>query len=95
MPVPTRPMTHEEAAAFLRISPSTLYQLKCPPPRFRRPGSNRWLYWLHALIAWSEGGDRESAPVAGSSTIDVDSPRPREYHKNPLFRLPTDRENAN
>lgn len=90
MPVPTRPMTHSEAAAFLRLSTSTLYQLKSPPPRFRRPGSNRWLYNPDALRAWAEGDNNESAPVAGG-TVDVD--RPREYHRNPLFRLPADQEN--
>ena len=44
-------MTLKEAAAFLRYSPSTLYQRQ-DIPRTKLPGSKDWRYEKQALLAW-------------------------------------------
>jgi len=45
-------MTLKEAAAFLRYSPSTLYQRQ-DIPRTKLPGSKDWRYEKQALLAWA------------------------------------------
>ncbi|MDP3092839.1 MAG: helix-turn-helix domain-containing protein [Nitrospira sp.] len=45
-------MTLKEAAAFLRYSPSTLYQ-RADIPRIKLPGSKDWRYEKQALLAWA------------------------------------------
>ena len=46
-------MTLKEAAAFLRYSPSTLYQRQ-DIPRTKLPGSKDWRYEKQALLDWAK-----------------------------------------
>jgi predicted DNA-binding transcriptional regulator AlpA len=55
-----RPLTLHEAAQFLRMSKSSLYQRK-DIPRFRRPGSRALLFDQDELEAWVRTGRLESA----------------------------------
>ena len=68
-------MTLKEAAAFLRLSPSSLYQRK-DVPRFKLPGSRYWLYDSDTLTAWAQGR-RES--------VWLDSLAPELHHRG-LYR---------
>jgi excisionase family DNA binding protein len=47
-------MTLEEAAEFLRVSRSTLYQ-RADIPRHRMPGSREFRYLRSELLAWLKG----------------------------------------
>ena len=58
-----RPLTLKEAAQFLRMSNSSLYQRK-DIPRFRRPGSRTLLFDQDELETWLRTGRLESASVA-------------------------------
>ena len=58
-----RPLTLKEAAQFLRMSNSSLYQRK-DIPRFRRPGSRTLLFDQDELEAWLRTGRLGSASVA-------------------------------
>ncbi|RPH81295.1 MAG: DNA-binding protein [Nitrospiraceae bacterium] len=50
-----KPLTLAEAAQFLRMSRSSLYQRK-DIPRYRRPGSRVMLFDQDELEAWLKGG---------------------------------------
>jgi hypothetical protein len=55
-----------EAGARVRLSPETLRVLLKAgkgPPGFKRPGSNRWLFWSRELDAWLESGGRVNQPA--------------------------------
>lgn len=61
-----KPLSLAEAAHFLKLSRSTLYQRK-DIPRYRRPGSRALLFDQDELEAWVRTGRIESAPIAGSA----------------------------
>ena len=54
-------ITMAEAAKRGGMSVSTLYALlyaKMGPPGFKRPGSNRWLFYTNEFDEWLERGRR-------------------------------------
>jgi predicted DNA-binding transcriptional regulator AlpA len=90
-----KPLTLAEAAHFLRMSRSSLYQRK-DIPRYRRPGSRVMLFDQDELEAWLKQGRiggysepareiptitelHEAAEVA-AGVVDI-SPQP-VYHRN-------------
>ena len=79
-------MTLAEAAIYLRVSKSTLYQRK-DIPRHRMPGSREVRFLKDELIAWLKSGDREALSVA-SHELDfpLDSAHATVYHRNPKYR---------
>jgi predicted DNA-binding transcriptional regulator AlpA len=94
-----KPLTLAEAAHFLRMSRSSLYQRK-DIPRYRRPGSRIILFDQDELESWLKqgrvGGVEESAietsgPVAGQEALEVgagvvDISTPRVYHRVVKYR---------
>lgn len=82
-----RPLTLHEAAQFLRMSRSSLYQRK-DIPRYRRPGSRALLFDQDELEAWVRTGRIEPAFLAGSAagvltTITGPRERPSALHAVP------------
>jgi len=75
-------LTVGEAAAFLRISKSTLYQRKTIP-RYRLPGSRVLLFDQEELETWIKAS-REDRANAEASPIDL--PTGAVYHRNPRYR---------
>lgn len=65
-----KPLTLQEAAEFLRVSRSTLYQ-RDDIPRYRLPGSRSWIYDQEELEALLKHG-RDGAPV-GRLPVDAAS----------------------
>ena len=94
-----KPLTLAEAAQFLRMSRSSLYQRK-DIPRYRRPGSRVMLFDQDELEAWLKqgriGGVNETtfekseaiedSQVAGGSAAVVDISSPRVYHRRAQYR---------
>ena len=60
-----RPLNLQEAAQFLRMSRSSLYQRK-DIPRYRRPGSRTLLFDQEELEAWVRTGRVE--PMSGADS---------------------------
>ena len=89
----------KEAAAFLRMSRSSLYQRK-DIPRYRRPGSRVMLFDQDELEAWLRQGridattefpvtasapqEPQSQPVSSAGVIDIQAGR--VYHRNARYR---------
>lgn len=94
-----KPLTLAEAAQFLRMSRSSLYQRK-DIPRYRRPGSRVMLFDQEELEAWLKqgriGGGSETVikkctatdvpQVAGDGADVVDISSPRVYHRSAQYR---------
>jgi len=87
-----KPLTLGEAAQFLRMSRSSLYQRK-DIPRYRRPGSRVILFDQDKLEAWLKqgriGGLNEPAsemPEAEVGVGVVDISQPHVYHRNERYR---------
>ena len=94
-----KPITHAEAATFLRMSRSSLYQRK-DIPRYRRPGSRVILFDQDELEAWLQQGRIEgvgTSPIEIPAPIDtaaatitdkksMDIPRDHVYHRNAQYR---------
>ena len=92
-------LTLTEAAQFLRMSRSSLYQRK-DIPRYRRPGSRVMLFDQDELEAWLKqgriGGCDETAieqsetielhQAAGVSSGIVDISQPHVYHRSAQYR---------
>jgi predicted DNA-binding transcriptional regulator AlpA len=90
-------LTMVEAAKFLRMSRSSLYQRK-DIPRFRRPGSRVILFDQQDLEEWMNRGrltadglsdDMGPAVTQGQEqrqADDVDIRRERVYHRNSQYR---------
>jgi predicted DNA-binding transcriptional regulator AlpA len=90
-----KPLTLAEAAQFLRMSRSSLYQRK-DIPRYRRPGSRVMLFDQDELEAWLKQGRiaDDGALVAtgnvcsdqsiGSDVVDMSS-KP-VYHRHARYR---------
>lgn len=94
-----KPLTLAEAAEFLRMSRSSLYQRK-DIPRYRRPCSRVMLFDQDELEAWlrqgriegiSEGPDknlcRQDQQRQGESQSPLmDIQTGRVYHRNPRYQ---------
>lgn len=94
-----KPLTLAEAAQFLRISRSSLYQRK-DIPRYRRPGSRVMLFDQDELEAWLRQGRISGigeAAIEKSETIElpqaaegrtgiVDISSQRVYHRSARYR---------
>ncbi len=92
-----RLLTLPEAADFLRLSKSTLYQRK-EIPRYRLPGSRPLRFDQGELLAWVKGelktdqaNPTDEAHSADNGQSDgqakpVDSGDGKVYHRNPLYR---------
>lgn len=91
-----RPLTLAEAAHFLRMSRSSLYQRK-DIPRYRRPGSRVILFDQDELEAWLKQGrgNHEEGKMIQETTIQgmartesilVDVSPPSVYHRNARYR---------
>jgi predicted DNA-binding transcriptional regulator AlpA len=94
-----KPLTLAEAAHFLRMSRSTLYQRK-DIPRYRRPGSRVILFDQNELETWLKQGriysrdestlempattELHQAPEAGIGIVDISSRH--VYHRNARYR---------
>lgn len=94
-----KPLTLAEAAHFLRMSRSSLYQRK-DIPRYRRPGSRVMLFDQDELEAWLKQGRVEGhyqsalemsatpglhqATAVASGGVDISSQR--VYHRNGCYR---------
>lgn len=79
-------MTLAEAAVYLRLSKSTLYQRK-DIPRHRMPGSREMRFLRDELLTWLKSGDVMAAgrPPA-LLVLPLDSPAGTVYHRNPRYR---------
>lgn len=94
-----KPLTLAEAAQFLRMSRSSLYQRK-DIPRYRRPGSRVMLFDQDELETWLKGGRIGVCEVSipeipatigshqmheeGVSVVDISSGP--VYHRNGRYR---------
>lgn len=79
-------MTLAEAAAYLRLSKSTLYQRK-DIPRHRIPGSREVRFLRDELLTWLKGGDVVAASHPPEVLIlPLDRPAGTVYHRNPRYR---------
>jgi len=87
-------LTPEEAADFLRLSVSTVYQRK-DIPRHRLPNSRQIRFVRSELLSWLTGGLMTTAPVPAQARVeprcavvprDVDIPNGRVYHRNARYR---------
>jgi excisionase family DNA binding protein len=79
-------MTLAEAAIYLRVSKSTLYQRK-DIPRHRMPGSREVRFLKDELIAWLKSGGGEALSTASSELVfPLDSANATVYHRNPKYR---------
>lgn len=91
-----KPLTLTEAAQFLRMSRSSLYQRK-DIPRYRRPGSRVMLFDQEELEAWLKQGrvaiqdapvsKKQAAtklPEANAGIVDISAQR--VYHRNTRYR---------
>ncbi|MDR4468318.1 MAG: helix-turn-helix domain-containing protein [Nitrospira sp.] len=91
-----RLLTLGEAAQFLRMSRSSLYQRK-DIPRYRRPGSRVMLFDQEELEGWLKQGrvveakqpttqPRALMPVLEPDSGLVDISSPRVYHRSARYR---------
>ena len=78
-------MTLAEAAIYLRVSKSTLYQRK-DIPRHRMPGSREVRFLKDELIAWLKSGDGEALAASRELVFPLDSATATVYHRNPKYR---------
>jgi predicted DNA-binding transcriptional regulator AlpA len=92
-----KPLTLAEAAQFLRMSRSSLYQRK-DIPRYRRPGSRAMLFDQDELESWLKQGriggsestleipttERHLAPEVASGVVAISSKN--IYHRNATYR---------
>lgn len=79
-------MTLAEAAAYLRLSKSTLYQRK-DIPRHRLPGSRELRFLKQELNAWLRSGTLAVPmfpPEAGNGPLDM--ALGTVYHRNARYR---------
>lgn len=79
-------MTLAEAAIYLRLSKSTLYQRK-DIPRHRIPGSREVRFLRDELLAWLKSG--HAAPASTDTdvlTLPLDRTAGAVYHRNPRYR---------
>ena len=85
-----KPLTLEEAAEFLRMSRSNLYQRK-DIPRYRRPGSRVLLFDQEELEAWLKAGridqtQKHEPKEKEQADQKLDFNSATVYHRNPLYQ---------
>jgi len=79
-------MTLAEAAVYLRVSKSTLYQRK-DIPRHRMPGSREVRFFKDELMAWLRNAEVSAIETAtNTSVFPLDSAHGTVYHRNPKYR---------
>lgn len=83
-------MTAEEAAVFLRVSRSTIYQ-RPDIPRHRLPGSRHIRFLRSELLAWLRGelaGESETAAVSNGTTphLTLAAAQKPIYHRSARYR---------
>jgi hypothetical protein len=86
-------MTLEEAAAFLRLSKSTLYQRE-DIPRHRMPGSREFRYLRTELLGWLKGElarpakaeDTQEATGRDSPVLRLAMDHKAVYHRSARYR---------
>jgi len=79
-------MTLAEAAAYLRLSKSTLYQRK-DIPRHRLPGSRKLRFLKQELTWWLSSGNLAVPMVPPQSVNEpLDMAPGTVYHRNPRYR---------
>jgi len=79
-------MTLAEAAAYLRLSKSTLYQRK-DIPRHRIPRSREVRFLRDELLSWLKSGEVIPASKGAELlTIPLDRASGTVYHRNPRYR---------
>lgn len=79
-------MTLAEAAIYLRVSKSTLYQRK-DIPRHRMPGSREVRFFKDELMAWLKNGAASAMETAANGPVfPLDSAHATVYHRNPKYR---------
>jgi len=83
-------MTPEEAAAFLRVSRSMIYQRQ-DIPRHRLPRSRQIRFLRSELLAWVTGEvvapkDEESQKEGGNRLLTLATQTKGIYHRNARYR---------
>ena len=83
-------MTLDEAADFLRVSRSTLYQRR-DIPRHQMPGSRQCRFLRSELVAWLKGeivplDDDKSNEKSDQSPPALEVECKPLYHRNPRYR---------
>lgn len=79
-------MTLAEAAAYLRLSKSTLYQRK-DIPRHRIPGSRKVRFLKDELLDWLKSGDAiDTSREPDVLKHPLDRGAVTVYHRNPRYR---------
>ncbi len=79
-------LTLQEAARFLRVSKSTLYQRK-DIPRYRLPGSRAIRFDEAELLAWAKSGTGTIAEVPSNGVVTtVDMGESKVYHRSRIYR---------
>lgn len=79
-------MTLAEAAAYLRLSKSTLYQRK-DIPRHRLPGSRELRFLKQELTAWLRSGTLAMPMVSPEAVNEpLDMAPGTVYHRNARYR---------
>lgn len=79
-------MTLGEAANYLRLSKSTLYQRK-DIPRHRLPRSREIRFFKQELIAWlKSGADAVQTDVSEPVSTPLDMAPSTVYHRNARYR---------
>ena len=86
-------MKPEEAADFLRLSVSTVYQRK-DIPRHRLPGSRQIRFIRSELLAWikresihqEDNSETSMTPTVCESPVRLDNLVPRVYHRVARYR---------
>ncbi len=84
-------LTADEAAAFLKVSKSTIYQRR-DIPRYRLPGSRAIRFDEAELLAWAKGtlGSEKERPcdniTADEPARPLDNGNTRGYHRRAIYR---------
>jgi excisionase family DNA binding protein len=79
-------MTLAEAAVYLRVSKSTLYQRK-DIPRHRMPGSREVRFLKDELMAWLKSGEvKRVRPRRMRASFPTGHAHGTVYHRNPKYR---------
>lgn len=88
-PVSSPFLSLREAAAFLRYSPSSLYNRE-DIPRYKLPGSKDWRYDRAELLAWAKSAvpQRLQPELEPSALPPAMSPEPRKVprHRTSRYR---------
>ncbi|WHZ16643.1 MAG: hypothetical protein OJF52_003493 [Nitrospira sp.] len=89
-PVALEVMTPEEAAVFLRVSRSTIYQ-RPDIPRHRLPGSRQIRFLRSELLAWLKGEfvgehEAESAGDGKRPLLTLAAAQKPVYHRSARYR---------